>query len=73
MLRVEPKQKPLPAVAGMVHDVAGLLQPLADEAGGFRIVFDEENAHARDSATADAGRKLPEHRGRIADEFGVGG
>ena len=52
---VEGEQQPFLPVAGVVDHVPRLFEPLADEAGGLRIVFDEEDAHRPDCASGAAG------------------
>ena len=38
-------EQALLSVAGVIHDMPGIIELLSDEAGGLRIVFDEKNAH----------------------------
>ena len=38
-------EQALLSVAGVIHDMPGIIELLADEAGGLRIVFDEKNVY----------------------------
>ena len=44
------RDRPVAAVGGVLHRVAGLAQSLQNEACGFRIILDEKQAHTNDPA-----------------------